>query len=198
MADLYLYYGRIMKIYSLPEEVCIDGVLYAVNTDFRVWIEIEELLSSSEINVFEKIQKVLCLCYKDALPETLDKAIDGVMQFYRCGKENVKSGSEKSSMPILNFSEDADMIGAAFYHDYGIDLWRTDMHWWQFYALFMSLEENDRIMQVMRYRAVDLHSVENKEQRKFYRKMKELYRLKDNRTPDERERDMIEKLNCVF
>lgn len=187
-----------MGIYSLPEEVCIDGVSYAVNTDFRVWIEIEELLSSSEINIFERIQKVLCLCYKDKLPETLEKALNGVMQFYKCGKCEDNNNSGKSSIPILSLSEDADMIGAAFYHDYGIDLWKDKIHWWQFYALLMSLEESDRIMQIMKYRAVDLNDIENKAQKKFYRKMKSLYRLKDKRTPDERERDMIEKLNRVF
>ena len=188
----------IKDLYTLPENVCIDGVSYAVNTDFRVWIEIGNIISSGELNLFEKIEKILTCCYSEKLPPNLEKAMNGISWFYRCAKEEKGGKDAGCDMPVIDFSQDSDMICAAFLHDYGIDLWREKIHWWQFKALLLSLNEENKIMKVMGYRAVNLGDISGKEQKKFYRKMKSLYRLQDKRTPEEKEKDMLNKLDSIF
>ena len=186
------------NLYTLPENVCIDGILYAVNTDFRIWIETGNIISAREFNIFEKIEKILKYCYREKLPPNLEKAMSGIMWFYRCGREESGGQDMGCNMPVIDFSEDSDMICAAFYHDYKIDLWKEKLHWWQFKALLLSLNEENKIMKVMGYRAVNLGDISGKEQKKFYRKMKSLYKLKDRRTPEEKEKDMLNKLDSIF
>lgn len=187
------------ELLFLPDKICIDGIFYAVNTDFRVWIETGNIISSKELNIFEKTARILKLCYKDTLPPTLEKSMQGITEFYSPAHFREKSAKKHGAdMPVIDFSEDIDMIAAAFLHDYNIDLWENNMHWWKFRALFSALSEENRIIKVMGYRGVNIGDIKDREQKKFYRKMKALYKLKDNRTPEEKEYDMLEKLNTVF
>lgn len=186
------------KIYSLPKEVCIDGISYAVNTDFRIWIEIGNIILDKDFNLFSKIEKILKLAYKEKLPPTLERSIEGILYFYRGEKLKKTVSDNDSGIAVVDFLEDSDMIAAAFYHDYGLNLWEAEIHWWQFKALFLALHEENKIMKVIKYRAVDLGDIKDKEQKRFYKKMKNLYKLEDKRTPEEKERDMFKKLYKAF
>lgn len=189
----------IISPYSLPEGISIDGVFYAVNTDFKVWIEIANIISSKELTVFEKAEKTLALCYKESLPKTFNAAINGMFEFYRCAKEPMKEGvTSLCEKPIIDFFKDSDMIAAAFLHDYNIDLFSTPMHWWEFKALLSSLSDDNKIVKIMGYRAINIGDIKDKEQKKFYKKMKSLYSLPDNRSDEEKEIEMLEKLNMIF
>ena len=81
---------------------------------------------------------------------------------------------------------------------YKIDLQTADLHWWQFKSLFKSLDDNNKICKIMEYRAIDLSQIKDKEQKKFYRKMKALYRLPDLRSEEEKEKAMIESMSSLF
>ena len=189
----------IISPYSLPQGISIDGIFYTVNTDFKVWIEIANIISSKELNIFEKAEKSLALCYKESLPDTFSNAINGMFEFYRCGK--IPANPEKTSAfakPVIDLIEDRDMIAAAFLHDYNIDLFSTPMHWWEFKALLSSLSEDNKIVKIMGYRAINIADIKDKEQKKFYKKMKSLYSLPDNRSEEEKEMEMLEKLNMIF
>ena len=183
--------------YTLPESICIDGTEYAVNTDFRVWIQIGETIQRNDINIFEKCENILRLCYCEKLPPTLKKSMEGDVEFYTCGKSE-KNVSEKKDMPVVDFLEDAEMIAAAFYHDYRINLWSDNVHWRQFRELFAALDEKNKIVKVMGYRSVNLGDIKDKEQKKFYRKMKKLYRLKDKRGEEEKERYLAAQLSDIY
>ena len=50
----------------------------------------------------------------------------------------------------------------------------------------------------MGYRAINIGDIKDKEQKKFYKKMKSLYSLPDNRSEEEKEIEMLEKLNSIF
>jgi len=185
------------NIFSLPESICIDGIYYTVNTDFRIWIRVGEIISSPEQNIFDKITSILSLCYKDTLPPSFKKAFEGILTFYQCGKVRKNNTLEKTK-PVIDFIEDSDMISAAFLHDYNIDLWSASMHWWKFNALLSALSEDNRLLKIIGYRTININDIKDKEQKKFYRKMKSVYSLPDKRTQEEKESDMLEKLNSIF
>lgn len=50
----------------------------------------------------------------------------------------------------------------------------------------------------MEYRAVDLSTIKDKEQKAFYRKMKQIYRLPDSRSEEEKEAAMIDAFAAMF
>lgn len=186
-----------MNNLELPSKITIDGIDYAVNTDFKTWIEIGDIISNRDYNPFDKTVRILKLCYTSSLPTTLEKALNGILEFYRGTKISQKSNNAPS-IPVIDFLEDFGLIAAAFYHDYKIDLWQDYLHWWQFRHLFSGLSEENKIIKIMGYRGINIGDIKNKEQKQFYKKMKDLYRLKDYRSPAEQEQDMLDKISGIF
>ena len=68
---------------------------------------------------------------------------------------------------------------------YGIDLNAVELHWWKFSAMFAGLKEDCLISKVMGYRAADTAGMD-KEQKKLYKKMKEIYKLPENVSEEDR------------
>lgn len=72
------------------------------------------------------------------------------------------------------------MIYAAFRSQYGINLNQTrdrDLHWWEFLAMFNSLNEDHLISKVMYWRTVNLKDV-LKSEKKFIKNMKKRYAIR--------------------
>lgn len=178
---------------TLPETVEVRGAAYPVNTDFRVWIRFGELASDVKGNCAE----MLILCYKDALPPSLSHAMTALVDFYLCGKRSA-NGSAEAKTPIVSFTEDAEYIYSAYLNQYQIDLTATNLHWYQFMALFKALDDECKMSKIMEARAVNLSSIKDKNMKAYYRKMKRAYRLPDNRTEEQKERDMIAALESAF
>ena len=51
------------------------------------------------------------------------------------------------------------------------------MHWWKFKAMFKSLKEDTEIVKIMRYRSMDLSKIKDKNEKAYYKKMQELYKI---------------------
>ena len=116
-----------------------------VNTDFRTWVLFEELMADMNISEEDK----LLLSFE--LAGTTNYT--DIIWFYSCGKTN-KNKSESGngcSEVLYSFTEDEDLIYAAFKAQYNIDLMRVNMHWWEFKALFVGLH-NQKINDIMGYR----------------------------------------------
>lgn len=186
---------------KLPKTVNIGGKEYPIKTDFRDWIQFENILSDPKESEQEKI-KCLLLLYSTLPPKFID-AWKSVMWFYSGAEharenENTADQKQKSRSRIYHYEYDADYIYSAFWAQYGIDLQCANLHWWQFKALFKGLDETNMIVKIMGYRSMDLSQIKDKEQKRFYRKMKRLYRLPDMRTEQQREQDMVNSLSSVF
>lgn len=185
----------------LPEAVTVAGGAYAIRTDFRVWIRFELLMFDGSLSMEEKAIEFLGLCYENALPPTLDEAIGAMIDFYSGGKREAQGEAEDegaSKSPIYSFEHDQEHIYAAFLAQYGIDLQAVKLHWWQFKALFKSLNDTNQIVKIMEYRSVDLSKIKDKEQKSFYQKMKMLYRIPDLRSEEEKEKAIAHQLGKLF
>ena len=168
---------------SLPSTVNIDGTEYQIHTDFRTGIRFEELMRGRRSDE-EKIMGMLQMYYT-AVPKDIEKAIDVILNFYSCGeekKESKKNGPKKSQKALYSFSQDAPYIYAAFLQQYGINLNRipdNSLHWWEFMALFESLDDDTLIRKIMYYRNVSTAGMSAKERKRIL-KLKELYKLEDD------------------
>lgn len=175
----------------LPKEVTIDNKEYKINSDFRTSILFELLMQDSSIGEEDKILMALQLYYPQ-IPMNINGAIEKMLWFYRCGKDISKSkgnGKGKSVTQIYSFEHDDDYIYAAFMDQYGIDLQDIDyLHWWKFKAMFKSLKEDNEIVKIMGYRSMDLSKIKDKEQKAYYKKMKELYKIPTQISKDEEEK----------
>ncbi|MDD6214204.1 MAG: Gp15 family bacteriophage protein [Firmicutes bacterium] len=164
---------------TLPKGIVSHGHYYAINTDFRTWLKFGELISDKRISTLKKAKKIIELCYKERLPDSFDDAMTALMEFYAPKDAAQKSGGQyqKKEARVFSFSEDADLIYAAFLSEYGIDLCSAELHWWQFRALFSALPQDCRLMQVVGFRSTDPGEIKDSKKRSFYRKMRRIYAL---------------------
>lgn len=169
-----------LLIDGLPHSIYINGKEYSIRWDHRTAVLYETMMLDNEVSAEKKPLLALRLFYP-AIPDDWQEALEGIQWFYRCGEEERGSKQKRrrktSQDRIYSFEYDAPYIYSAFLEQYGIDLTDVNgLHWWKFRALFQGLNEDCTLSKIMGYRAVDLESV-GKEQRDFYRKMKEQYRI---------------------
>lgn len=180
-----------------PQSVKIEGRDYAINTDFSVWIEIEQQLLNGGKGDGEGLARAFVLAFP-ILPESFADALKGLMWFYSEGCDGQGTDSGERSAPAYDLKRDFEYIRAGFLSEFGIDLLKCDMHWWQFRRLLSCLGENCRFSQIVAYRRTDTSKIKNRELRGFYERMKKRYRLPDMRTSEEKETDMAQKLENLF
>lgn len=165
------------------------------NTDFRVSILFEMLMQDANVDKETKIIQALKLYYPNLEQITdIEKAINDILWFYRCGKElansNKKSSNKNEIKQIYSYEFDDNYIYSAFLQEYNIDLQDIEyLHWWKFKALFDGLNKDVKIVEIMGYRAIDLSSIKDKDEKARIKKMKNLYKLPDMRTQEQKEAD---------
>ena len=173
----------------LPKSIEINNKNYEINSDFRTYILFELLMQDIEIKDEEKIIQALQLCYIKC-PNNIAEAIKKMLWFYSCGKENDLNCSNKTASKakkVYDFNYDAEYIFSAFLDQYGIDLNEIEyLHWWKFKAMFKSLKDDNEIVKIMGYRSIDLSKIEDKQQKNFYKKMKELHKIPTHRSEREK------------
>jgi hypothetical protein len=166
-----------------------------IETNFRSFIMFELLMQDNKVSEQDKIALALNIFYKE-VPKDLKKAIDVILWFYSCGKEhkeNTKREQKEHKERIYSYEHDANYIYSAFLSQYGIDLNEIDyLHWWKFKSLFEGLNDENKICEIMGYRAVDLSKIKDKKQRDKYKKLKSTYALPDERTEEEKEQDFAD------
>ena len=136
-------------------------------------------------------------------PEDFEEALEKIMWFYGGGRADKEVNSKKNGSSsrkeknIYSFEYDDEYIYSAFLSQYKIDLQDIEyLHWWKFKAMFKGLSEDNKIVEIMKFRAKDLNTIKDKEERKFYKEMQELYALPNikNKAEDEKLRAIEDAL----
>ena len=162
---------------------------YHINTDFKCGIKISLALDDWQLGDEERVLTALSLLYGEGIPDDMNIALDGLRWFLTCGKEADKASysdiddvdNAKESVNVkgddisFDFEVDASNIYAAFLKNYNIDLTNTDMHWFQFIALFSNLK-NTSLNDIMYYRTIDLSQYKG-EQKAEMKALKERYKI---------------------
>ena len=162
---------------------------YHINTDFKCGIKISLALDDWQLGDEERVLTALSLLYGEGIPDEMNIALDGLRWFLTCGKEADKASysdiddvdNAKESVNVkgddisFDFEVDASNIYAAFLKNYNIDLTNTDMHWFQFIALFSNLK-NTSLNDMMYYRTIDLSQYKG-EQKAEMKALKERYKI---------------------
>ena len=160
-----------------------------INTDFKCGIKISLALDDWQLGDEERVLTALSLLYGEGIPDDMNIALDGLRWFLTCGKEADKASysdiddvdNAKESVNVkgddisFDFEVDASNIYAAFLKNYNIDLTKTDMHWFQFIALFSNLK-NTSLNDMMYYRTIDLSQYKG-EQKAEMKALKERYKI---------------------
>lgn len=191
-----------MLIDLLPTTVEIDGVEYDISSNFRDSILFEMLMQDNKVSDDDKLILGLQYYYRDRIPENIKMAVEKMLWFYKCGKEEVEAkgtDSAGSVGQIYSYEHDDDYIYSAFLDQYGIDLQDIeDLHWWKFKAMFKSLKDDNKISKIMGYRAMKIDNDMSDNEKKFYKEMKNIYSLPDLRTEEEKELDFHNTFSSIL
>lgn len=176
------------------DEIVENRIQIPFNTNFRNAILFELLMQDNTIRDEVKVKQALELFYPNQSQITdVQQAIDDFIWFYKCAKEeNVdkKNNKEEKIKQIYSYEFDNELIYDAYRDQYGINLQRIPyLHWWEFRAMFEGLKEDNKIVQIMGYRAIDLSKIKDKEEKKRYKALQKQYALPDMRTTEEKEAD---------
>lgn len=165
---------------ELPDSVLINSLIYPVNSGFKTGIRMDLAYHDEKYTLEERYLNMLLLFYPE-IPKDIDAALQKMLWFFTRGtygpdqtrKETEKAaGTGKKELRQFCFSQDATLILSAFYAEYGIMLNRmndTDLHWWEFMALFEGLPEDTTIKQYIHYRTCDLSGLSDAERKRIRR-----------------------------
>lgn len=154
-----------------PEFVEIDGVEYKINTDYRVALACFKAIEDEDINDITRAYAVITLLYGQEdketgeilnVPENTKEALRLAEKFLKCGDEKTSVEQHKKDM---DFEYDRPYIVASFMSDYGIDLEKTDMHWWKYCELISGLTEQSILSKIRDLRNTDLNDYKDAKMR---------------------------------
>lgn len=170
---------------ALPAAVEIDGVEYAIVTDFRAALRCILAFEDDQLTPLEKTAVMLDNLYPER-PGNLSEAIRLGLLYLNGGE----TGGEKQGPRLYSFAKDDRMIFAAFQQTHGIDLEKADLHWWKFLALFMDLGAETAFCQLVGLRKRVKNGKASKEERRIAAEMGDAFSVPepDTRTPDEKAR----------
>lgn len=175
-----------MNIYTrtLPTGFEHNGEVYRIRTDHVTWSKYEGLISDTDIAEDMRLGAVSSLIFFDKIPFFDSTVQRFVNWFYRCG-EPVRDISQGRHIKSYSLDYDEGYIYAAFMGQYHIDLCKTELHWWQFQALFRGLKDC-RFTDIAGYRTAEITSDTPKSRKEFILDMQELYELPESLTDIQR------------
>lgn len=187
-------------IRNLPKSIRIKRNSYRLRTDFRTWIDVERILMDDNIPPNFKIYVMsnnldLFFGNEDIFDEPMDALMSGILSFWRLFKSDDKSAEKhKTNTDIAyDYDEDYDLICAAFMQQYGINLRRARLHWFEYKSLFDGLTRETQFVKIVGYRTTDINKLP-KEQRKEARHLKELYAIRKNQPPKRTQKEIEAEL----
>ena len=187
-----------------PEYVKIGEKKYKINTDFMVAIECDAIARESSIGEYER---ALAIIYKLFGDEGLNdfenhqKLLELAIKYLSCGEE-IKE-QKKDEKKDFDYKQDFRLIKASFISDYGIDLEKKKMHWWDFYMLLNGLSCSELgncciLNKIRDIRTRDPKEIKDKKERDKLIEAKKRWALKDEKQPNAKQRESIENLKRII
>ena len=181
------------------DEVVKNRIKIDFDTNFRIGVAFEIMMQNPKYSMQAKTYQALKLFYPEMSKiKDTKKAIDDIIWFYSCGKSEEKTSQKNKkgkNKQIYSYEFDNDLIYSAFKNQYNVDLEEIEyLHWWKFRAMFNGLKSDNRIVEIMGYRAMELSKIKDKDMKKHYKQLQEEYKLPDMRSEEEKEEDFAEAL----
>lgn len=180
--------------YSLPKSVKNGNKTLSVRYDFRVILELIEMLSDPELNNEEKAEGLISMFYCN--PEEITDYSEAITE---CFKFIDQGGDEpkKKGPKLVNWEQDFDMIIAPVNRVMGCECRSIEydpetntggMHWWTFISAYMEMGQDCLFSQVISIRDKLARGTPlDKYERKWYIRNRDLVDFKHSYTDAEDE-----------
>ncbi len=186
---------------EFPTTVYIDQIEYSINFDTLTMMKIAILIEDNS-HISDEEKKDLALTqlklFYPVMPSNLTEAMKKLIDFYtypldEYGKSNNVSKNKSLEKISYSFKYDSNLIYSAFVQQYNISNFKK-LHWFVFRTLLENLTEDCLFVKVMQYRNIKLTKEMANSEKQFYRKMKRIYNIPDNRPMEEKDKDFANVL----
>lgn len=164
-----------MRLYdALPTSVEYGGKAYKLRPAWPNVLAAMDVLEDENLPDVEQVG-----CALDLLIAGQHPVDSGLLQ--AAIKTLVPSKEKSNEPPVMDFEQDCELIYAAFWQTYGINLNKCrNMHWCEFFALLKGLPEGTRFADVVGVRQTPMPkpTKDNAEYRARLSRMKAKYALK--------------------
>lgn len=174
----------------LPRGVIVNGKYYKADFDFRNVLNMMDVLARDDL--LPEARDYLALKCLMKHPKHVQDTLSEVKAVLFPA---TKRSADKAK--ITDFTQDADLIRAAFLQVYGINLYKDALHWLEFSSLLAGLPEGNRYSDVLgiRARPMPAPTKYNAEERKWLAKAKADLALR--MTEEERQASLENSLRNV-
>lgn len=157
----------------LPKSLEVGGQYYKINSDYRVILNLFEVLQSGELSDLEKAYITVKSVYIDVIPDKL--FFDAVKKAYWfCDGGDVPK-SEPAKVKLIDYKHDEGIIFPAVNKAAGCEIRAVPyLHWWTFLGYFGEIGEGlfSTVLNI-RHKRAEGKKLE-KWERDFLRKHKEM------------------------
>lgn len=172
-------------MYDLPTSVCVNGEEYQVRSDYRVALDIFEVLSDQGLTGEQKALAALDIFYPDFLnipANDMQEAANKMLWFLNCGDE----GDNRKRPKLMDWEQDFQYIVAPINRVVGQDVRGIQyLHWWSFISAYYEIGDCF-FAHIVRVRSLKAKGKQlDKTDREFYRENKRLVDIKTKYTDAE-------------
>ena len=183
-----------LLIGDLPKSVIVKGIEYDIYTDFRDYIELQQILKKG---TNEQIADYIIGLFIDDLPlnkarnqeevnDLFVEALNQIVNFFRMGEcqeeKRKETEGQKRKRPSFSFDDDMAYVIGAFREAYSIDLVHIDyLHWWEFNALMDSVPETTELKKRIHYRSIDTDKIKDNNEKKRIKAIQKKIAIKGER-----------------
>lgn len=164
-------------ITHLPRALTVGGVEQPIRTDYRVVLDIFEMLEDNELLPFVKMDSLIKMLYVNPIPNELqDEAMQQAQWYIDCGIDWQKREQKKR---VVHWTQDAPLILPAVNNVVQSDVRDKHMHWWTFFGYYMEIRHESLYSTVLhiRHKLADGKRL-SKEERQFYTRNKDIIDIK--------------------
>lgn len=139
-----------MNPWELPTSIEIDGISYAIRTDFRAVLDVLTAMSDPDLFLpdaydqekayirMDTLLQIMVEDYENLPPEKLGEACEAVIEFIDCGMKD--DGKRKPH--TMDWQQDAQIIIPAINRVQGTEIRALPyLHWWTFLGAYMEIGE---------------------------------------------------------
>lgn len=147
-----------------PTEIQVGGATYKIETDYRIWIDVQRDLRQIDLKTTDKAK----MTENEVILENIERRVFGgvlaeenaidvlkaIYEFLR-GYPSLPVESDDDDEAVVSLEYDLNMIILAIRNQSGIDLSyrrKEPFHWWEFLLEFQSLSGNHHILNMMEIR----------------------------------------------
>lgn len=169
---------------------------FPINTDFRVGVQIHQLINDASIDERERAIELQELLFPGVIPCEENDIIEAV-QWYVNGWNTDREPEKKDNVRVIDFDVDQWRLYSAFLAQYHIDLHIADLHWWEFMGLLVNLEECS-FTRICAIRRKKIHSKMGKEEKEALKEAKKIYSLDEIEIKTEKEKQVEQEAIEAF